>query len=345
MSQDLLHRVREMIGQPASKIVAIYVVTAGIWVVLSDQVLAWGEFDAVWAQTIKGWSFVAVTATLLWFLIYRSWKERQRLEARLREAEKMEALGQLAGGVAHDFNNLLTPILGYTSLVISRLPESDPNQAKLQEVMAAGQTASAVVRELLLFSKRSAREQREACDVTSVVRDMAALLRALVGRNINVRIEADGEPLPVSGRRAQLEQIILNLVTNAREAMRDGGELVLTVASLDGSDDLAEGRSALEPGPCIVLTVCDVGTGMDAATRQRIFEPFFTTKRGGTGIGMPTVAAITRQLGGEVSVDSVPGNGTTVRVLLPIMEESGVGHAPLEPSPWRDAFRPSEAPA
>ncbi|MGH9030935.1 MAG: PAS domain S-box protein, partial [Acidimicrobiia bacterium] len=244
--------------------------------------------------------------------------ERQRLEEQLLQAQKMEAVGQLAGGVAHDFNNLLTAIAGYVALLLEDVPADDPMHVDLVEIDRAAQRAAALVDQLLAFSRRKM-VQPTVLDLNEVVTSMWSLMQRLLTADIT--LEATLAPtLPgMRADRSQIEQVVMNLVVNARDAMPDGGPLLVESSTLDVDERYAAGRFDVAPGQYVCLSVTDRGTGMDAATQARVFEPFFSTKEvgQGTGLGLSTVYGIASQAGGHVSVYSEPGEGTTFRVCFP----------------------------
>ncbi|GLC23786.1 PAS domain-containing hybrid sensor histidine kinase/response regulator [Roseisolibacter agri] len=234
--------------------------------------------------------------------------DRRALESRLRQTHKMEALGQLAGGVAHDFNNILTAILGYAQLVQLELPADTPLRGDVDEIVRAAERGAGVTRQLLAFSRRQALET-EVLDLAAVVRALGSMLRQLLPRTIELRLPPVEVDAPVRASRAQLEQVVMNLVLNARDAMPSGGTLVLDVGVV---------RDAT--GPQATLVVRDTGHGMSPEVRSRAFEPFFTTKRKehGSGLGLAMAYGLVRQFGGEIDLDSTEGRGTAVTVTLPL---------------------------
>jgi two-component system cell cycle sensor histidine kinase/response regulator CckA len=253
----------------------------------------------------------------------RDLSERHELEAQLRQSQKMEAVGRLAGGVAHDFNNLLTAILGYTELLLSDIPPEDPKTAELNEILTAAQRAAALTRQLLTFSRKQV-VQVEVLDVAATIRGMEQMLRRVIGEDIVFAASVPEDLGRVRADRSQIEQVLMNLVVNARDAMPKGGTLRIEASNVTRAGvDRRAGASPAEDS-WVVLTVADDGTGMSEETLRHIFEPFFTTKaRGkGTGLGLATTYAIVQQTGGFTEVASEPGSGTTFRVFLPRAKES-----------------------
>ena len=241
--------------------------------------------------------------------------ERKKLEEQFRQSQKMEAVGRLAGGVAHDFNNILTAILGYSDLLGASLSATNPLREEVEGIRNAAQRASALTRQLLAFSRKQVLVI-ETVDVNALVRDMERMLRRVIGEDI--RISTDYEPLlgRVRADRGQLEQVLVNLVINSRDAMPSGGAIRI---------ETRNGAGSPEPGdPEVVLSVADTGTGMDAETIAHIFEPFYTTKEKGkgTGLGLATVYGIVEQSGGRIEVSSEIGRGTLFRVRLPAIRNT-----------------------
>ena len=242
-------------------------------------------------------------------------------ESQLRQAQKMEAIGQLAGGIAHDFNNLLTGILGYGELVLETLGTDHPAAADVAEMNRAGQAAAALTRQLLTFSRRQV-VQREVLDINAVLSNAQKTLQRVVGDQIELVLELEPDLRGIEADAGQLEQVIVNLGANARDAMKKGGRLILETAHVDVPAGADVRRNALAPGSYIMLRVTDSGCGMSAEVQAHAFEPFFTTKEPGkgTGLGLSTVYGIVKQSGGTILLDSVPGTGTTFRIFLPVVE-------------------------
>jgi two-component system cell cycle sensor histidine kinase/response regulator CckA len=244
----------------------------------------------------------------------------KRSEERLQQAQKMDAIGQLAGGVAHDFNNLLAVITSYTELVIAELAPYDPRLVDLGEIMKASQSATALTRQLLSFSRKQV-VQPQILDLNSVIQDISRMLRRTIGEHIDLATALDPSVGAILADKSQIEQIAMNLAVNARDAMPSGGKLMIETRRAEIAEPQTPGEAP--PGRYVVLAVSDTGIGMDAATRARIFEPFFTTKEAGrgTGLGLATVYGIVQQSRGHIAVYSEPGHGTTFRIYFPEIEE------------------------
>jgi PAS domain S-box-containing protein len=256
--------------------------------------------------------------------------ESVQREQQLLQSQKMESVGLLAGGVAHDFNNILTVILGCTDEVAQRVGPSRELEASLAEITQAAQRAAELTRQLLAFSRRQVLQPR-ALDLNNVVADLSRMLRRMLGETVRLELVLGDDVEAVFADPGQLQQIIVNLAVNARDAMPDGGTLTFQTANLThaGLAEADAGLADLAPGSYVALIVRDTGLGMDEATRARIFEPFFTTKgEMGTGLGLATVYGIVKQSGGQILVSSRPGSGTTFQVLLPRAEPGSAGLAP-----------------
>jgi PAS domain S-box-containing protein len=242
----------------------------------------------------------------------------RRTEAQLRQAQKLEAIGRLAGGVAHDFNNLLSVILGHSQLLLEDLGPDDATRPDLEAIRRAGQQAAELTRQLLAFSRQQVVAPR-VIDLGDAARGADKLLRRLLGENIELIVRAPREPAPVRADSAQIDQVVMNLALNARDAMPRGGKLTIEVAPVTVDEAYARDHLGVTPGPHVQLVVSDTGVGMDDETRSHVFEPFFTTKEKGkgTGLGLATVFGIIQRSGGTIWVDSAPGAGTTFNILLP----------------------------
>ncbi len=250
--------------------------------------------------------------------IARDVRSRRRLEEDVRQAQRMEAIGRLAGGVAHDFNNLLTVINGYCDILLERVEEGSPLRGDLEEIGAAAVKASGLTRQLLSFSRRQVLQPRMV-EVNALIANMQSLLDRLLGEQVKVTFAPGPGVGAVRADPVQIEQVIVNLAINARDAMPSGGAISIRTESLVVKPYFLERQAEMAPGRYVVIVVSDTGHGMDEATVSRIFEPFFTTKPAGegTGLGLATVYGIVRQSRGHISVDSAPGAGTTFRIFLP----------------------------
>lgn len=259
-----------------------------------------------WSQAIV--SFVDIT-------------ERKRVEQRSLQAQKLESIGRLAGGIAHEFNNLLTVINGYSDLLLARLTSAGDVRADLQHIRDAGTDAAALVRQLLAFSRKQA---LKPCmlDVSQVIRDVKAALISAIGEDIEIAMElASGLP-PVKADPAQIQQVVFNLAANARDAMPRGGRLTIRTERTVVAESELDQLTALRPGPHVLITVADTGTGMDDEIAGHLFEPFYTTKDigKGTGMGLASVFGIVRQSGGDIAVTTRVGEGSSFRIYLPAAE-------------------------
>jgi signal transduction histidine kinase len=262
----------------------------------------------------------------------------RKSEEELRHSQKMEAVGRLAGGVAHDFNNLLTAIIGYAELISTRVTSNTLARQNADLIRKAGEQAAALTRQLLAFSRKQIL-QPKIIDLNELVVEMEKLLRRVIGERFDLRSHPDAEIGRVKADPSQIEQVVLNLGVNARDAMPRGGELVIRTANVRLDRTTAPQISAsLVPGDYVLLSVCDTGAGMDEETKSHIFEPFFTTKGPGkgTGLGLATVYGIVRQTGGGISVESEPGKGSTFRIYLP-MVTGPVDHAKVPSAPVEKA--------
>ncbi len=253
--------------------------------------------------------------------VERNVTRERELEEQLRQAQKMEAVGRLAGGVAHDFNNLLTAINGFTELAVAEAEPGSEVAGYLDEIRRSAERATALTRQLLAFGRRAVLQPR-VLDLNRVVAEVAPMLQRIIGDDIRLEVSADPMLWRTRADRGQLEQVIVNLAANARDAMPGGGKLTITTqnATLDGAH--AAERPEVQPGNCVRMCISDTGVGIDAATAEHIFEPFFTTKNpgSGTGLGLATVFGIVGASGGHVSVSSTPGQGSTFCVELPAIE-------------------------
>ena len=265
-------------------------------------------------------------------IVIRDVTERKRLEEQFRQAQKMEAIGRLSGGVAHDFNNLLGVIIGYGEVLQDGISPEAPMRSCIEEMLKAAHRAANLTRQLLAFSRQQVMDPR-ILDLNVVVRDMEKMLKRLIGEDVHLITHLDRALGYIKADVGQIEQVVMNLAVNARDAMPIGGELVIETSNYEVEADFARRYSyPMSLGKYVLLTFRDTGVGMDAATRSRIFEPFFTTKEKGkgTGLGLSMVYGVVKQSGGYIDVQSEPGQGTTFKILLPAAEES-IGTRPYLP--------------
>ncbi|HJU05704.1 MAG TPA: PAS domain S-box protein [Nitrospiraceae bacterium] len=256
--------------------------------------------------------------------------ERRELEERLRQSQKMEAIGRLAGGIAHDFNNLLTVIMGYGQVVLNRLTPGDPIREDIEEIRQAGNRAAGLTGQLLAFSRRQV-VQPKLLDLNVVVKNLEKMLIRVIGEDVNLSVALASNVGMISMDPGQIEQVILNLAINARDAMPKGGHLTIEADNVDVTETPSRRHANVAPGPYVRLMVTDTGCGMDEYTQSHIWEPFFTTKEPGkgTGLGLSMVYGIVKQADGEVFVDSEAGLGTTITIYLPRVEHG----APIAEEP------------
>ncbi|HEV2287445.1 MAG TPA: ATP-binding protein [Candidatus Acidoferrales bacterium] len=244
--------------------------------------------------------------------------QREELEQRLRQSQRMEAMGRLAGGVAHDFNNLLTVIKGHSDILLEKISPNDPLHSSSQQIARTADRAASLTRQLLIFSRKQVLRPN-VLDLNAVIADMDKLLRRLIREDIEMTFRPGGALASIKADPSQIEQMIMNLVVNARDAMPRGGKLLLETCNITVGEELARCRAPLEPGSYVLFTVSDTGCGISAETQAHIFEPFFTTKDEGqgTGLGLATVYGVVKQSGGFIWLDSEPGRGAHFEIYLP----------------------------
>jgi PAS domain S-box-containing protein len=271
-------------------------------------------------------SQVQVAGQKLFTIILRDTTEQKRtklLEQQLQQANKMEALGRLAGGVAHDFNTLLNIMLGYSELLLSELPRGDRRRERVEQIEQSAKTGALLTKQLLAFSRKQPIAP-QVSDLNQIVKDLEPMLRRLMREDIELKVHYSAEICPVKVDLGQMQQLLLNLAGNARDAMPKGGNVTIEVRSVEWDERYTQQHSLDAPGRYEMLVVSDSGIGMDRETVAQIFEPFFTTKAPGkgTGLGLATVNGIVKQNGGDIRVDSQPGVGSIFRVYLPRSAEA-----------------------
>src|SRR5215471_16513264 len=249
-------------------------------------------------------------------------RDRIRLEEQFRQAQKMEAVGRLAGGVAHDFNNLLTVITGYSDLLLAGRDLNESQRSALEEIRRSAERGGGLTHQLLAFSRRQPLETR-AIHVNDLVLHIEKLLRRLIGEDIELVTIAAASVDSVTADPGRLEQVIMNLVVNARDAMPNGGKLTIETGTVHLSENFSAGQLGVAPGQYVTISITDTGTGMDESTQSHLFEPFFTTKNPGrgTGLGLATAYGIIRQSGGAIGIQSELGMGTIARIYLPLLQQ------------------------
>ncbi len=266
--------------------------------------------------------------------------EQRNLEEQLRQSQKVEAIGRLAGGVAHDFNNMLSIIIGYGEHLLEELPPQEPLRTEVGEIVAAGKRSAGLTRQLLAFSRKQTLKP-EVLDLNEVVRNLEKMLGRLIGEDIALTFDLSKEPAMAMADPGQMEQVIMNLAVNARDAMPRGGRLTIQTGHTELDEDYARDHVSVRPGEYVMLAVADTGSGMDRETRSKLFEPFFTTKEKGkgTGLGLASVYGIVKQSGGNIWVYSEPNRGTIFKIYLPKTEaapEVVAARPEREPKPRMD---------
>ncbi|HSL92617.1 MAG TPA: ATP-binding protein, partial [Candidatus Limnocylindrales bacterium] len=255
-------------------------------------------------------------------LSFRDASDRRKLEAQLVQSRKIEAVGRLAGGIAHDFNNLLTAINGYADLLVKQMAIDHPMRREMEEIRKAGERAASLTRQLLAFSRRQILQPR-VLDLNSVVSRIDNMLHRLIGEDVTLQTSFGENLWRVKADPGQLDQVLMNLAVNSRDAMPGGGKITIETRNVEHSEVLPLGTGEMPPGAYVMLSVSDTGCGMDEETQSHIFEPFFTTKEQGkgTGLGLAMVYGIVKQGGGYIKVDSEAGKGTTFRIYFPRSQE------------------------
>ncbi|HAK59639.1 MAG TPA: hypothetical protein DCO77_04550 [Nitrospiraceae bacterium] len=247
-------------------------------------------------------------------------EEKQKLESQLLQSQKLESVGKLAGGVAHDFNNLLSAIIGYSEMALKELPENHPVKQQIQTIEEAGRKGATLVRQLLAFSRKQVLRM-SVVDVNDIIRNLAKMLTVMIGEDVSLVLKTAPSVKRVMADPGQIEQILMNLAVNSRDAMPGGGQLIIETAEVNLDKDYAERHEGVKPGQYLLLAVTDTGEGIERAVQEKIFDPFFTTKElgKGTGLGLATVYGIVKQHNGHIWFCSEPGGGTTFNIYLPVV--------------------------
>jgi len=345
------HSGLELIGYPSSHMAAlpfIDLVAAGSRPLVETRLAEVNRGQGIQCEA----AFVCADGTERWVLLNAQppdeqgeilvWatdvSQRRKLEEQLRQAQKMEAIGSLAGGVAHDFNNLLSVILSYSNMLLTDLPATDPLRSDIDEIRLAGERARQLTAQLLAFSRKQMLAPR-VVDLNQVVRGLEKMLRRLLGEDLELTFLAEAKPWLITADPGQLEQVLMNLVVNARDALPKGGKLTIETQNVELDSAYAAAHHDVSPGQYAMLAVTDDGVGMNAATLARIFEPFFTTKDQdkGTGLGLSTIYGIIKQSGGHIWVYSELDKGTTFKVYLPRSAE-GIDMVSSEPHEPRTLY-------
>ncbi len=298
----------------------------GVLSAWTRRVAGFSADDLTVVGALASQAAVALENDRLYQELERSYGELTQTQAQLLQSQKMEAIGQLAGGIAHDFNNLLTVITGRTIVALGQAAPGSPLHRHLDLVKQSADRAAALTHQLLAYSRRQVL-QPKVLDLNAVIAGVAPMLQRLIGEDIELRIVRGSELWPIRVDPGQIEQVIMNLAVNARDAMPDGGRLTIEATNVELDDAPAMMPEPVAAGAYVMLKVDDTGTGMDAETQRRIFEPFYTTKEvgQGTGLGLATVQGVVQQHGGAVRVYSALGQGTTFKIYLPRAEGSVEG--------------------